>query len=98
MIARSAPRDPDGDSPFLSQVVVEAKCFVKRRLASAGTPVNPPDSPYLVVPILGQSNAQGMGYGLDLDGLDRAHPGVHQWAMCGPSKGKVIAGVDPLIH
>ncbi len=48
--------------------------MVKRKLASPGTPVDPPASPYLVVPILGQSNAFGMGIGLDPGGLDRAHP------------------------
>jgi hypothetical protein len=97
-MARKPPRNPDGDGTILSQLVVEAKCVVKRRLASPGTPVDPPREPYLVVPVLGQSNAQGMGFGLDLAGPDRPHPGVHQFAMCGPSKGKVIAGVDPLIH
>ncbi|MBJ7339080.1 sialate O-acetylesterase [Mycolicibacterium sp.] len=98
MNAARAPRNPDGDSPLLTQLVVEAKCFVKRRLAPRGDRVGPPESPYLVVPVLGQSNAQGMGFGLDLDGLDRPHPLVHQWAMCGRSKNKAIVGVDPLIH
>ena len=50
------------------------------------------------MPILGQSNAYGMGIGLDLDGPDRPHPDVHQWAMSGPSKGSIVAGVDPLFH
>ena len=98
MIARRPPRNPDGDGTFVSQSIVELKCFVKRRLASPGTPVAPPAEPYLVVPVLGQSNAQGMGFPLDPDGLDRPHPLVHQWAMCGRSKGTAIAGVDPLIH
>ncbi|MDT5015008.1 MAG: hypothetical protein QOD39_1168 [Mycobacterium sp.] len=75
-----------------------AKAKVKRRLAPAGTPVDPPDAPYLVVPVLGQSNAVGMGLGLDLDDADRPHPRVHQWAMCGPSKGTAILAVDPLLH
>ena len=51
-----------------------------------------------MVPILGQSNAQGMGIGLDLAGPDKPHPLVHQWAMGGRSKGTVVAAVDPLLH
>ena len=94
----SARRNPDGDSPLWRRAVMEAKSAVKRRLAPAGTPVEPPDDPYLIVPVLGQSNAVGMGFGLDLDGPDRPHPGVHQWAMCGPSKGTAILAVDPLLH
>jgi hypothetical protein len=93
----AARRNPDGDSPLWRQVLVGAKCIVKRRLAPRGTPVSPP-TPYLVVPILGQSNAFGMGVGLEPTGLDRPHPGVHQWAMCGRSKGSAILGVDPLLH
>jgi hypothetical protein len=94
----SARRNPDGDSPLWRRAVVEAKSAVKRRLAPAGTRVDPPDDPYLIVPVLGQSNAVGMGLGLDLDGPDRPHPRVHQWAMCGPSKGTAILAVDPLLH
>lgn len=77
---------------------MEAKGAVKRRLAPAGTPVDPPDAPYLIVPVLGQSNAVGMGLGLDLEGPDRPDPLVHQWAMCGPSKGSAVLAVDPLLH
>jgi hypothetical protein len=95
MIAR---RNPDGDSPVWRRLLIEAKCVVKRRIAKAGIPVQPPKLPYLVVPILGQSNAFGMGLPLDPTGLDRPHPSVHQWAMCGPSKGTVVLGVDPLFH
>jgi hypothetical protein len=94
----SARRNPDGDSPPWRRFVVEVKCVLKRRLAPRGTLVVQPDSPYLVVPILGQSNAFGMGLGVDTDGEDRPHPWVHQWAMCGPSKGTAILGVDPLLH
>lgn len=94
----SARRDPDGDAPLWRRVAFEVKCAVKRRLASRGTPVEPPASPYLVVPILGQSNAFGMGLGIDPDGQDRPHPRVHQYAMSGPSKGKVILAEDPLMH
>jgi hypothetical protein len=78
--------------------MVEAKCVVKRRIAAPGIPVPPPESPYLIVPILGQSNAYGMGRDLDLVSPDRPHTLVHQWAMSGPSKGTVVAGVDPLFH
>jgi hypothetical protein len=95
MIAR---RNPDGDSPVWRRLLVEAKCVVKRRIAKAGIPVDTPELPYLVVPILGQSNAFGMGLPLDPTGLDRPHPSVHQWAMCGPSKGTVVLGADPLLH
>jgi hypothetical protein len=95
MIAR---RNPDGDSPVWRRLLMEAKCVVKRRIAKAGIPVDAPELPYLVVPILGQSNAFGMGLPLDPTGLDRSHPSVHQWAMCGPSKGTVVLGVDPLFH
>ena len=94
----SARRNPDGDSPLWRRALTEAKGAVKRRLAPAGTPVDPPDAPYLIVPVLGQSNAVGMGLGLDTDGLDRPDPLVHQWAMCGPSKGSAILAVDPLLH
>lgn len=94
----SAPRNPDGDAPLWQLLVFEAKCAVKRRIAPIGTPVPQPESPYLVVPVLGQSNAQGMGIGLDLEGADAPHPLVHQWARSGRSKGTVVAGVDPLLH
>lgn len=94
----NARRNPDGDSPRWRRLLIEAKCVVKRRIAKPGIPVSPPREPYLVVPILGQSNAFGMGLGLDATGLDAAHPLVHQWAMSGPSKGTVVAGVDPLFH
>jgi hypothetical protein len=77
---------------------METKCVVKRRIAKPGVGVDEPSQPYLVVPILGQSNAFGMGLGLDPEGLDRPHPAVHQWAMSGPSKGTAVLGVDPLFH
>src|SRR5690242_21941563 len=77
---------------------MEAKSAVKRRRAPAATPVDPPRTPYLIVPVLGQSNAVGMGLGLDLEGADRPDPLVHQWAMCGPSKGTAVLAVDPLLH
>jgi hypothetical protein len=94
----SARRNPDGDSPPLRRALMEAKSAVKRRLAPAGRPVDPPRAPYLIVPVLGQSNAVGMGLGLDLEGADRPDPQVHQWAMCGPSKGSAVLAVDPLLH
>jgi hypothetical protein len=94
----AARRNPDGDSPLWRRALIEAKCVVKRGIARPGIPVGRPDRPYLVVPILGQSNAFGMGFPLDPAGLDKPHPLVHQWAMCGPSKNTVVAGVDPLFH
>ncbi len=94
----TAIRNPDGDAPRWRQLAFGAKSAVKRRLAPRGTAVDPPDSPYLVVPILGQSNAFGMGIGLDRDGEDRPHPRVHQYAMSGPSKGEVILAEEPLLH
>lgn len=91
-------RNPDGDVALWRRLAFEAKSELKRRIAPRGTPVVPPDAPYLVVPILGQSNAFGMGKGLDLDGLDRPHPQVHQYAMSGPDKHTVILARDPLMH
>jgi hypothetical protein len=93
-----ARRNPDGDYALWTRLLVQAKCMVKRRIAKPGIAVQRPEEPYLIVPILGQSNAYGMGVGLDPAGLDRPHPLVHQWAMSGPSKGTVVAGVDPLFH
>ncbi|MGX9790278.1 sialate O-acetylesterase [Mycobacterium sp. MMS18-G62] len=93
-----ARRNPDGDYALWMRLLVQAKCVVKRRIAKPGIPVQRPEQPYLIVPILGQSNAYGMGVGLDPAGLDRQHPLVHQWAMSGPSKGTAVAGVDPLFH
>jgi hypothetical protein len=93
-----ACRNPDGDYPLLRRLLVEAKCVVKRRIAKPGIAVPPPELPYLIVPVLGQSNAYGMGIRLDLGGPDQPHPLVHQWAMSGPSKGTAVAGVDPLFH
>jgi hypothetical protein len=94
----TARRDPDGDAPLWRRTAFVAKGAVKRALAPRGTAVTSPESGYLVVPILGQSNAFGMGIGLDLHGPDQPHPRVHQYAMCGRSKGTVIAAVDPLLH
>lgn len=94
----TARRDPDGDVALWRLLAFEAKSAVKRRIAKRGTPVEPPSDGYLVVPILGQSNAFGMGHGLDADGLDRPHPLVHQYAMSGPDKGRVILAVEPLMH
>lgn len=67
-------------------------------MAPAGVAVPRPSRPYLIVPILGQSNAVGMGRGFEPAGLDRPHPQVHQWAMCGRSRGTVVRAVDPLLH
>lgn len=78
-------------------LVVRAKDVVKRRLGR-GIPVEVFDEPYLVVAVLGQSNAHGAGVGLDRDGLDAPHPRVHQWAASGRSKNTVVAGSNPLFH
>jgi len=91
-------RNPDGDSPLWRQWLNRVSCAARRRLAPRGQPVAPPEQPYLVVPVLGQSNAFGMGLPLDLAGADQPHPRVHQWAMCGPSKGTAVLAVDPLLH
>lgn len=91
-------RNPDGDVPLWKLAIFELKCFVKRRLAPKGIPVATPERPYLVVPILGQSNAFGMGLPLDRQDVATAHPWVHQWANSGPSKNTVVLGIDPLLH
>lgn len=79
------------------QWLLRAKIAVKRRLGS-GSPVDVAPDGYLVVPVMGQSNAHGAGIGLDRDGLDAPHPGVHQWANSSRSRGRVVLGVDPLFH
>ena len=94
----AARRNPDGDYPLWRRLLGRAKSAVKRRLAPRGQAVASPDQPYLVVPILGQSNAFGMGLPVDPAGADQPHPLVHQWAMCGPSKGEVVLAVEPLLH
>ena len=91
-------RDPDGDAARWRLWAFEAKSEVKRRLTRRGTAVQPPADGYLVVPILGQSNAYGMGTGLDSDGLDRSHPLVHQYAMSGPDRNRVVLATEPLLH
>lgn len=88
----------DGDWPLWRRLLTETKCVVLRMLAPKGIDVTAPERGYLIVPVLGQSNAFGMGRGLDLTGPDRPHPRVHQWAMCGPSKGRTVLAVEPLIH
>lgn len=93
-----ARRDPDGDSPRWRRAVSRAARLVRRRLAPRGQPVTAPDRSYLVVAVLGQSNAFGMGLPLDPAGADRAHPLVHQWAMCGPSEGTAVLAAEPLLH
>ncbi|MDI9894204.1 sialate O-acetylesterase [Rhodococcus sp. IEGM 1381] len=78
-------------------LTVRAKDIVKRRLGR-GVPVTAIDEPYLVVAVLGQSNAHGAGLGLDRSGLDAPHPRVHQWAASGRSKNTIVAGSNPLFH
>jgi hypothetical protein len=89
--------DIGADAPRWRQLLVRAKDAVKSRLGS-GIPVTPAADGYLVVPVLGQSNAHGAGLGLRPDAEDGAHPLVHQWACSGRSRGKIVAGVDPLFH
>ncbi|WP_084223515.1 sialate O-acetylesterase [Mycolicibacterium holsaticum] len=98
MSAPQPHQGTDGDWPLWRRLLTETKCVVLRLLAPKGIAVAAPQRPYLVVPVLGQSNAFGMGLGLDLSGPDRPHPRVHQWAMCGPSKGSPVLAVDPLLH
>lgn len=78
-------------------LTVRAKDVVKRRLGR-GIPVVGFEEPYLVVAVLGQSNAHGAGVGLDSSGLDAPHPRVHQWAASGRSKNTIVAGSNPLFH
>src|SRR4030088_78859 len=94
----SASRNADGDYPLSMRTLVQALGVWKRRIAKRGIAVAAPEQPYLIVPILGQSNPSVMGRGRAPAGADRPHPLVHQWAMSGPSKGTVVAGVDPLFH
>lgn len=93
-----ARRNPDGDVALWRLLAFEAKSAVKRRLVKRGTPVEPPAEGYLVVPVLGQSNAYGMGVGLDAEGLDRPHPRVHQYGMSGPDRRRVVLATEPLLH
>lgn len=95
---RRTRRDPDGDVALWRLLAFEAKSEVKRRLTRPGTPVDAPADGYLVVPVLGQSNAYGMGVGLDRDGLDRPHPRVHQYGMSGPDRHRIVLAVEPLLH
>ena len=82
---------------MLENMKVRMKDVVKRRLGT-GLAVTPLNEPYLVVAVLGQSNAHGAGIGLDSNGLDAPHPRVHQWAASGRSKNSIVAGCDPLFH
>lgn len=93
-----ARRDPDGDVALWRLLAFEAKSAVKRRLVKRGTPVESPAEGYLIVPVLGQSNAYGMGIGLDAEGLDRPHPRVHQYGMSGPDRRRVVLATEPLLH
>lgn len=87
----------DGDSPLLKRWVLNAWLAVSRR-RGRGIPVTASDRPYHVVAVLGQSNAQGAGVGLDRVGLDAPHPLVHQWPSSGRSRGTIVSGADPLFH
>ena len=78
-------------------LTVRAKDVVKRRLGR-GIAVGAFEEPYLVVAVLGQSNAHGAGLGLERQGLDAPHPRVHQWAASGRSKNTIVDGSNPLFH
>jgi hypothetical protein len=87
---------PNNDT-VLRRTYLRALIAVMRRRGT-GIPVEPPAESYLVVAVLGQSNAQGAGLPLDRDHLDAPHPNVHQFACSGRSKGSIVSGCDPLFH
>ncbi|GAA1460699.1 sialate O-acetylesterase [Williamsia maris] len=86
-----------GSFPLKLQLLMRAKTIVKQAIAT-GVPAQPVDEPYLVVPILGQSNASGAG--LEAPGVTAPapHPRVHQWPGCGRQKGRVLEAREPLLH
>jgi len=86
-----------GSFPLKLQLLMRAKTVVKKAIAT-GVPAQPVDEPYLVVPILGQSNASGSG--LEAPGVTTPppHPRVHQWPGCGRHKGRVLEAREPLLH
>ena len=95
------PGSPDqvarhGDSGRRERAVRRAKDEVLRRLAT-GEPAPQVDSPYLVVPILGQSNAVGDNE-LEPGDLSPSALPVHQWPGCGRRKGQILLATDPLLH
>lgn len=95
------PGSPDqlarhGDSGRREQAVRRAKDKVLRLLA-AGEPAPQVDSPYLVVPILGQSNAVGDNE-VQPDDMSPGTLPVHQWPGCGRRKGQILLATDPLLH
>ena len=96
----TARRNPDGDSALWRQLIVGAKCVILRATAPRGRPVDPPEKPYLVVPILGQSNAFGMGLGIDLHGLDAPHPrAVPMGDVRAVERHRLLQlAADPLLH
>lgn len=85
------------DDPLLRQWYIRARTAISRRRGK-GIAVEPSREPYLVVAVLGQSNAHGAGLGLDRSGADRPHPLVHQAASSGADKGAIVSGCDPLFH
>lgn len=95
------PGSPDqvarhGDSGRRVQAVRRAKDKVLRLLAT-GEPAPQVDSPYLVVPILGQSNAVGDNE-IQQDDMSPGTLPVHQWPGCGRRKGQILLATDPLLH
>jgi hypothetical protein len=61
------------------------------------TPALPVDQGYDVVLIVGQSNAQGAGFGYDPN-IDVRVPGLYQLAGSGVDKGKILEASDTLHH
>jgi len=50
----TVPRNPDGDAALWKILLMEAKCAVKRRITPAGTAVDPPPTPYLILALYSQ--------------------------------------------
>ncbi|MGU3432775.1 sialate O-acetylesterase [Actinomycetes bacterium M1A6_2h] len=94
---RTADRREHGDFSRRSQWTVRGKNSIKRMMTS-GTPAPDLGEPYLVVPVLGQSNAHGSGLPADPGGLDAPNPRVHQWPACGRRTGTIVLGGEPLLH
>ena len=85
-----------GDAPRRQQLVMRLKDAVRRWRVS-GQPAPAVDGPYLIVPILGQSNAAGDNAIRPEDAEPSALP-VHQWPGCGRRRGQILLATDPLLH
>ncbi len=95
----SAQRNPDGDSALWRQLLVEAKCVVKRliapRAAHRSTRRTRPTS---WCRCWASRTRSAWEWVSTSRASTKPHPRVHQWAMCGPSKGSAVLAVDPLLH